>query len=212
MSCICVMACCGGRCGRVGVAEAAEAEVVRPPPSAPSILDDAPQPLVPDSRGPRPNATTSKPLPCSLPADARAAGRICRRPAVLPAGLALRSAVGHGRAHCARGPPAETQRRGRPLCAEGGRLEDTDPLLLRRLGLIWPRRAIGPRPCALRKGPGRRGADKETAADLLLRMEMGRLYYLTEKYKPAADCFARVIYALDHPDEFALDEQLGRRC
>ena len=39
---------------------------------------------------------------------------------------------------------------------------------------------------------------------------MGRLYYLTEKYKQAAESFARVLYAIDHPDEFALDQQLTK--
>ena len=41
-------------------------------------------------------------------------------------------------------------------------------------------------------------------------MELGRLYLMTDKPKPAAECFARVIYALDHPAEFGLDEQLKK--
>jgi tetratricopeptide (TPR) repeat protein len=41
-------------------------------------------------------------------------------------------------------------------------------------------------------------------------MEMGRLYHLTEKYKQAADCFARVLYAIDHADEFAIDKNLKK--
>ncbi len=38
-------------------------------------------------------------------------------------------------------------------------------------------------------------------------MELGRLYQLTEKYKQAADCFARVIDALDHPESSGIDEE-----
>ena len=41
-------------------------------------------------------------------------------------------------------------------------------------------------------------------------MELGRLYQVTEKYKQAADCFARVIHALDHPDEFGIDDEVRK--
>ena len=90
-------------------------------------------------------------------------------------------------------------------------LEDADPLLLRRLGVYLTEEGDWARALTLyEKALAARGKGKETAADILLRMEMGRLYYLTEKYKPAAECFARVLYAIDHPDEFALDEQLTK--
>ena len=90
-------------------------------------------------------------------------------------------------------------------------LEDADPLLLRRLGAYLTEEGDWARALTLyEKALAARGKGKETAADVLLRMEMGRLYYLTEKYKPAAECFARVLYAIDHPDEFALDQQLTK--
>ena len=90
-------------------------------------------------------------------------------------------------------------------------LEDADPLLLRRLGTYLTEEGDWARALTLyEKALAARGKGKETAADVLLRMEMGRLYYLTEKYKPAAECFARVLYAINHPDEFALDQQLTK--
>ena len=90
-------------------------------------------------------------------------------------------------------------------------LEDADPLLLRRLGAYLSEEGDWARALTLyEKALAARGKGKETAADVLLRMEMGRLYYLTEKYKPAAECFARVLYAINHPDEFALDQQLTK--
>ena len=85
-------------------------------------------------------------------------GGICRGPAMLPTGAALRSAVGGDRpGDHSRGGPAEALRRGRPLRPEGRRSwTDADPLLLRRLVRLSDRRgrsgrAAGP----LRKGPGR---------------------------------------------------------
>lgn len=88
-------------------------------------------------------------------------------------------------------------------------LEDADPLLLRRLGVSLTEEGDWARAVSLyEKAMASRGKGKETASDILLRMEMGRLYHLTEKPKEAADCFARVLYAIDHPDEFAIDEGL----
>jgi tetratricopeptide (TPR) repeat protein len=89
--------------------------------------------------------------------------------------------------------------------------EDVDPLLLCRLGDYltnegdWAQAII-----FYGKAQATRGKDKETARDILLRMEMGRLYYLTEKRKEAAESFARVLYAVNHPEEFALDEQVTK--
>lgn len=90
-------------------------------------------------------------------------------------------------------------------------LEDADPLLLRRLGVYvteqgdWARAVnLYEKALALRKN------QKDTAADILLRMEMGRLYHLDEKYKKAAESFARVMYALDHPKEYKLDDDMKK--
>ena len=47
----------------------------------------------------------------------------------------------------------------------------------------------------------------EGAADIFTRLELGRLYHLTQKYAKAAEQFVRVNEALEHPDRFGLDEQ-----
>ena len=46
----------------------------------------------------------------------------------------------------------------------------------------------------------------QTAHEIVLRMEMGRLCLLAEKYDKAAENFGRVLEALDHPAQFGLDE------
>ncbi len=90
-------------------------------------------------------------------------------------------------------------------------LEDADPLLLRRLGAYLTEEGDWIRAVTLyEKALATQDKGKETASNILLRMEMGRLYHLTEKYKQAAESFARVLYAIDHPDEFALDPQLTK--
>ncbi len=90
-------------------------------------------------------------------------------------------------------------------------LENPDPLLLRGLGADLAQEGEWSQAILLyEKALAARGSAKETASDILLRMEMGRLYCLLEKFKPAADCFARVLYAIDHRDEYALDESLVR--
>ncbi len=55
-----------------------------------------------------------------------------------------------------------------------------------------------------------RGKGKETATDILLQMELGRICHFSEKYQQAADNFAHVLHAIDHPDKFAIDEQFGK--
>ena len=88
-------------------------------------------------------------------------------------------------------------------------LDDADPLLLRRLGVYLSEEGDWAGAATLfEKAQAARGKGKENAADILLQMEMGRLYYLMDKPKQAADCLARVLYAVGHPGEFALDEQL----
>ena len=45
-----------------------------------------------------------------------------------------------------------------------------------------------------------------SAADILMRMEMGRLRHLLDDYKNAADDFALVLDALEHPKKFGLNK------
>ena len=90
-------------------------------------------------------------------------------------------------------------------------LDRPDPLLLRRLGGYLTGQGDWTRAVQLyEKALAARAGTDETAADILLRMEMGRLYHLVESYDKAAECFCRVLHALNHPDEFALDDELKK--
>ncbi len=90
-------------------------------------------------------------------------------------------------------------------------LKDADPMLLRRLAVFlagkgdWTSAAV-----LYEKAVAVRKNAKQSAADVFLRMEMGRLYLLMEKYERAAECFAHVVNAVEHPDEFALDAHLSK--
>ncbi|MGO8750569.1 MAG: tetratricopeptide repeat protein [Thermoguttaceae bacterium] len=86
-------------------------------------------------------------------------------------------------------------------------LDNNDPDLLKRLAIYlsetgqWGRAAeLYERLLSARSG------SKENAADILMRLELGRLYLLTERYDKAADHLGRVLAALDHPAEFGIDE------
>ncbi|MEN6408003.1 MAG: tetratricopeptide repeat protein, partial [Thermoguttaceae bacterium] len=77
-------------------------------------------------------------------------------------------------------------------------LEDADPVLLRRLGTYLSDEGDWAGALSLyEKAVAAKPSGKPTAADLLLRMEMGRLYCLTEQYRKAADCFAAVLQAVN---------------
>ncbi len=90
--------------------------------------------------------------------------------------------------------------------------EDLDPTLLRRLGVRleevgdWPQALkLFQRALALHAG-----VEPNSSDDVLLRMDTGRLLMLAGKYKEAADCFALVVDALDHPDKYSLSEEIQK--
>ena len=90
-------------------------------------------------------------------------------------------------------------------------LEEVDPLLLKRLGVYLTEEGNWPRALAFfEKAVAARKAAKPAAEDVLLWMEMGRLYHLTAKYDKAADAFAQVLDALDHPERFGLNERFKK--
>jgi tetratricopeptide (TPR) repeat protein len=90
-------------------------------------------------------------------------------------------------------------------------LTDAEPLLFRRLAVRVSEENDWARAVALyEKALAAAGRHKETATDILLRMELGRIYHFTEKYPQAAANFARVLAALDHPGEFAIDEPFAK--
>jgi tetratricopeptide (TPR) repeat protein len=88
-------------------------------------------------------------------------------------------------------------------------LEDADPMLLRQLGVYLTREGDFSRAVELyKRAADAQGGTDRTAADVLLRMEMGRLYHLTEDYQNAADSFDHVLAALENPKQFGIDEKL----
>jgi tetratricopeptide (TPR) repeat protein len=94
---------------------------------------------------------------------------------------------------------------------KAGGLEEVDPVGLRKLGISLIQDGDWARAMALyEKVLAARAKGKETADDVILRMDLGRLYQMTEKHKEAAECFAHVIHALDHPDKLAIDDQMKK--
>jgi tetratricopeptide (TPR) repeat protein len=90
--------------------------------------------------------------------------------------------------------------------AEMGR---ADPLLLQRLAAFLAEQ--GEQDKALRlyekAADARRDLDPQ-AADVVLWMEVGRLYYLADRHNDAAEQFAKVLKAIEKPDEYQLDDEL----
>jgi tetratricopeptide (TPR) repeat protein len=81
-----------------------------------------------------------------------------------------------------------------------------DPLLLRQLGIFEVQRENWGSASRLFEHAIIHSA-VEDADDVLLRLELGRLYQFEEEYEQAADCFAEVTKALDHPEKYGLDEK-----
>ena len=90
-------------------------------------------------------------------------------------------------------------------------LEQTDPLLLQRLGVYLTETGDYARAALLyQRALDARKASERTPAETLLRMEMGRLYYLQAKHEQAAEQFALVLDALTGPDPLPLDGALKK--
>ena len=90
-------------------------------------------------------------------------------------------------------------------------LEDTDPVLLRRLGVYLTEK--GDLAGAAKLYERAIAASVEQPPELtgiVLRMEAGRLHHLLGDYARAADRFAQVRDALKHPDRHGLDPQAQR--
>jgi tetratricopeptide (TPR) repeat protein len=90
--------------------------------------------------------------------------------------------------------------------------KDLDPVLLRHLGARleeegdWPKALkLYQRALALRSG-----VEPNSSDDVLLSLDTGRLLMLAGKHKEAADCFAVVVDALDHPDKYSLDDGIQK--
>ncbi len=89
--------------------------------------------------------------------------------------------------------------------------EPTDPVLLRRLAIYLTEEGDPARASKLyEKALALQVAGKPSASLVLLRMEMGRLYFVAKNYDAAATQFAEVSKALDKPDEYGLDASVQK--
>lgn len=85
-------------------------------------------------------------------------------------------------------------------------LEEPDPLLLQRLGVYLTETGDYARAVAFyERALAAHKSANPTSAEVLLRMEMGRLYFLLERHDKAAEHFARVYEALNQPEKVPLD-------
>ena len=88
-------------------------------------------------------------------------------------------------------------------------VDEVRPLMLRKLGVYLTETGDFRQAVAIyEKVLAARAGAQEDGTDVVLRMEMGRLYHLVEQYSKAAEQFARVIDALDHPEKVGMDQQI----
>ncbi|MEX2140714.1 MAG: tetratricopeptide repeat protein [Pirellulales bacterium] len=84
-------------------------------------------------------------------------------------------------------------------------LDASDPMLLRRLGIVLTEQRQFKDALALYEKVRKLEAGKpKSAGQVMLHLEMGRLYLLTEQYDKAAELFAFVSKSLDAPDDYGL--------
>ncbi len=87
-----------------------------------------------------------------------------------------------------------------------------DPVMLRRLAMRLEEEGDWSRALQLYQRALEISKEEKPASseDVLLQMEIGRLLFLAGRDKEAAACFAVVVDALEHPDKFALDEEVKK--
>ncbi len=88
-------------------------------------------------------------------------------------------------------------------------LDASDPVLLRRLGVVLTEQGeVKPAIALYEKIQQREAGSSKSSAHIMLLLEMGRLYFLTEQNEKSADMFERVSVALDKPEEHGLNAVL----
>jgi len=91
-------------------------------------------------------------------------------------------------------------------------LRQVDHRLLRFLGIHLTGKAEWPQAVKLYEAAVAARAEEPAAGDsVVLRMELSRLYHLCERYEEAADGFADVVEALEHPKEHKLTDEHRRQ-
>ena len=88
-------------------------------------------------------------------------------------------------------------------------LDASDPVLLRRLGVVLTEQGeVKPAIALYQKIQQREAGSTKSSSHVMLLLEMGRLYFLTEQNEKSADAFERVSEALDNPEEHGLNAVL----
>ena len=86
------------------------------------------------------------------------------------------------------------------------KLDGADPLQLRELGVHLTEQSDFARAVAVYEKA--LAACNRPPLDIVLRKELGDLCLATENYKRAAECFAKLLDAVEHPEKHGLDEQV----
>lgn len=90
--------------------------------------------------------------------------------------------------------------------------DSSDALLLRRLGASLAEAGDEEKALKLYERAAKiEASQKPVAGHVLLWMEMGRLYFLTKQFGPAAEQFAKVSKALNDPEQYGLDDPIRRK-
>jgi tetratricopeptide (TPR) repeat protein len=91
-------------------------------------------------------------------------------------------------------------------------LDASDPTLLRRLGVVLTEQGEHREAIALyEKARQHDAGDAKSTAQVMLQLEMGRLYVITEQYGKAAELFTLVSKALDAPQDYGLSPGLVKK-
>ena len=183
------------------------------PPRRPMLLEDVPAPLVP--KQPRTEADRDRLEALAL----FAAGRIRQRRMDQAGALRLYQrafrydpqALTVGRAIVPLAFRLNRHDEAVRYALKVVELEDAGPLLLRSLAKHLVKAGDLERAVTLyERAVAARAGQTETAADVVMQLKMGQFHHLVGQPKKAADNFARVLYALEHPQQFQLDEKTSK--